>query len=96
MSQSEVVVHSIPTNDRYTLREVNTIENTGVVTILEHNLIERRATALVHLGDKVVKIKKRRDRGLDHETGLQELILEMAKEDVAANRADIVWSLGEE
>lgn len=96
METNEVIVHSIPANERYALREVTTIANTGVVTILEHNLIERRATALVHLGDKVVKIKKRRDRGLDHETGLQELILAMAKEDVVAKRADIVWSLGEE
>lgn len=96
METNEVIVHSIPANERYALREVNTIENTGVVTILEHNLIERRATALVHLGDKVVKIKKRRDRGLDHDTGLQDLLLELAKEDVAAKRADVVWMLGEE
>lgn len=96
METNEVIVHSIPANERYTLREVTTTENTGVVTILEHNLVERRVSALVHLGDKVVKIKKRRDRGLDHETGLQDLLLELAKEDVVAKRADVVWSLGEE
>lgn len=94
MSSSEVIVRSLPANDRYTLREVTTIENTGIVTILEHNLIENRVTALVHLGDKVVKVNKRRDRGLDHESGLQELILAHAKEDLAANRADIIWELG--
>lgn len=93
---SEVVVRSLPVAKLNNTKEITTIANTGIVTILEHNRIEQRATALVHLGDKVIKIKKRRDRGLDHQTGLQDLLLDMAKEDLAAGRADIVWELGEE
>lgn len=95
MDVNEVVVRSLPVAKPNIGKVVTTVENTGVVTILEHNLIERRVTALVHLGDKVVKVKKRRDRGLDHRTGLQQLIQDLAEEDVSAGRADIVWSLGE-
>lgn len=96
MDTNEVIVRSLPVTKPNALKEVTTIENTGVVTILEHNLIERRVTALVHLGDKVVKVKKRRDRGLDYQNGLQDLIQDLAEEDVAAGRADIVWSFGEQ
>lgn len=94
MSSSEVIVRSLPVAELNPVLEITTIENTGIVTILEHNLIENRVTGLVHLGDKVVKVNKRRDQGLDHESGLQELILAHAKEDLAANRADIIWELG--
>lgn len=95
MDINEVVVRSLPVAKPNIGKVVTTVKNTGVVTILDHNLIERRVTALVHLGDKVVKVKKRRDRGLDYRTGLQQLIQDLAEEDVSAGRADVVWSLGE-
>lgn len=74
---------------------ITTVGNTGIVTILEHNKILKRVTALVHLGDKVVKIDKRRDHDKDIDQGLQELVLGMVHEDIAAERAEIIWELGE-
>lgn len=94
MDTNEVIVRSLPVANPNIEKQVTTIENTGIVTILEHNLIENRVTALVHLGDKVVKVNKRRDRGLDHESGLQDLILSLAKEDLKFKRAEIIWELG--
>lgn len=91
---SEVMVRSLPVANPNPTTEVTTIENEGIVTILEHNRIDQRATGLVHLGDKVVKITKRRDRGFDHTTGLPELILQLAREDLANGRAEVIWELG--
>lgn len=76
------------------LLEVMDIPNTMVATILEHDMTSNRVTGLVHLGDKLVKITKRRDRGLTHETGLDNLLVELAEEDLEAGRADLVWQLG--
>lgn len=95
MQNNKEFSRSLPVAKPNLEKMVTTIENTGIVTILEHNKIRRRATALVHLGDKVIKVKQRRDRGLDHETGLQELMLALAKEDLTAGRANIIWELGE-
>lgn len=64
------------------------------VMLLEHNLNTRRITALVHLGDMVVKVDKRRDRNLTEESGLSEAVYNMALEDRENNRANIVWELG--
>ena len=64
------------------------------VMLLEHNLNTRRITALVHLGDMVVKVDKRRDRNLTEETGLSEAVYNMALEDRENSRANIVWELG--
>ncbi len=91
---SEVVVRTLPVTRPNPQIQVTNIENTGIVTILEHNKIDCRVTALVHLGNMVVKITKRRDRGLDHTTGLAELILQLAREDLANGRAEVIWELG--
>lgn len=91
---SELVVIPLPVANPNPTLEIATIENTGVVTILEHNKIDQRVTGLIHLGDKLVKITKRRDRGLDRTTGLQELLLQLAKEDLANGRAELIWELG--
>lgn len=64
------------------------------VMLLEHNLNTRRITALVHFGDMVVKVDKRRDRNLTEETGLSKAVYDMALEDRENSRANIVWELG--
>lgn len=91
-NQTNLTTEQLPSSH---LDNLHRIESTNAkVTLLEHNLNTRRITALVHLGDMVVKVDKRRDRSLTAETGLSDAVLEMALEDRLNKRANIVWELG--
>lgn len=88
------MVENAANKKRAHLLEVMDIQNDLVATILEHDQTTGRFTGLVHMGDKLVKVAKRRDRGLTHDTGLSELLQQLAEEDVREGRADLVWELG--
>lgn len=88
------MVEAAANKKRAHLLEVTDIQNDLVATILEHDQTTSRFTGLVHMGDKLVKVSKRRDRGLTHETGLRGLLQQLAEEDVREGRADLVWELG--